>query len=58
MLGGHVTKGWSITQSVIALSAGEAEHYGIVDGSACGIMTQSLMAEIGKETLGLFFEIV
>ena len=29
-LGSHVVKTWSTTQSVIALSSGEAEYYGMV----------------------------
>ena len=36
MLGSHMIKGWSTTQSVIALSSGEAEYYGLVRGSSIG----------------------
>ena len=34
MLGEHVVKTWSCTQSVIALSSGEAEYYGMVKGGS------------------------
>ena len=34
MLGSHMMKGWSNTQSVIALSSGEADYYGMVRGSS------------------------
>ena len=33
-LGNHVIKTWSHTQSVIALSSGEAEYYGMVKGAS------------------------
>ena len=32
-LGSHVIRTWSHTQSVIALSSGEAEYYGMVKGA-------------------------
>ena len=30
--GGHLIKSWSTTQTVIALSSGEAEYYGLTNG--------------------------
>ena len=32
-LGGHVSRGWSSTQKVIAWSSGGAEYYGLLRGS-------------------------
>ena len=37
---------WVVTDQVRALSSAEAELYGIVDGAARGMMTQSLMKEM------------
>ena len=34
MLGQHMVKSWSNTQSVLALSSGEAEYYGMVRGAS------------------------
>ena len=47
MLGSHMIKGWSTTQSVIALSSGEAEYYGLVRGSSIGIGMRGLMRDLG-----------
>ena len=47
MLGSHCLKSWSSTQSVIALSSGEAEFYGIVKGTAIGLGAVSLMKDMG-----------
>jgi len=34
MIGGHSIKSWCSTQSIVSLSSGEAEYYGIVKGSS------------------------
>ena len=34
MIGKHCIRSWSTTQSVIALSSGEAEYYGVVKGAS------------------------
>ena len=47
MIGGHMIKGWSITQGVIALSSGEAEYYRIVKGSSVGMGIQSVISDLG-----------
>ena len=47
MVGKHLLKGWSKTQTLIALSSGESELYGICSGSARGIWTQELLKEMG-----------
>ena len=36
-LGKHLVKSWATTQTVIALSSGEAEHYGQTKGSCEGL---------------------
>ena len=47
--GDHLIRHWSTTQSVVALSSGEAELVGIVKGSAQGLGAQSLAADLGFE---------
>ena len=49
MLGRHMIKAWSSTQTVIALSSGEAEYYGLVKGAAQGIGVDSLLKEWGVQ---------
>jgi hypothetical protein len=46
-IGKHVIKTWSTTQSVISLSSGEAEYYGLVKGAAQAIGLQSILKDIG-----------
>ena len=45
MWGNHIIKSWSTTQSVIALSSGEAEYYGMVKGSSVGLGIQSVLRD-------------
>ena len=47
MLGGHLNKGWSVAQAVIALSSGEAEYYGIVKGASTGLGIRSALRGLG-----------
>ena len=47
MLGTHAIKTWSTTQSVIALSSGEAEYYGMVKGASVGLGTRELIRDLG-----------
>ena len=47
LFGGHMIKGWSVTQGVIALSSGEAAYYGIVKGSSVGMGVQSILSDMG-----------
>ena len=37
MIGSHLLKSWSTTQSVIALSSGEVEYYSMVKGGSVGL---------------------
>ena len=46
-LGDHTTKSWSSTQSVIALSTGEAELYAINKSAANGLGAWSLLSDMG-----------
>ena len=43
MWGNHLIKSWSSTQSVVALSSGEAEYYGMVKGASVAIGLQSVL---------------
>ena len=47
MHGARVLKTWSSTQSVIPLSSGEAEYYGLVKGSAVGLGISSMFLDLG-----------
>ena len=45
--GKHTIKTWSSTQSVIALSSGEAEYYGMVKGASVGLGIQAVLKDFG-----------
>ena len=47
MLGRHLIKSWSSTQTSIALSSGEAEFYGVVKAGGVSLGFQSLLADVG-----------
>ena len=49
MLGKHTIKTWSITQSSVSLSSGEAEFNGVVRGAGMGLGFQSLMRDLGQD---------
>ena len=51
MLGGHLVKSWATTQTVIALSSGEAEYYGIAKGSCEGLGIVGLIEDLSGERL-------
>ena len=46
--GGHLVDSWVASDQVRALSSGERELYGIVDGSARGIFTKHMYEEMGR----------
>ena len=46
-VGSHSIKHWSSTQTVIALSSGEAEYYAIVKGGANAIGVKGFMNDLG-----------
>ena len=48
-LGDHVVKAWSSTQTVIALSTGEAELYAMNKAAAQALGLQSLLRDLGIE---------
>ena len=47
MIGKHLIKAWSATQSSVSLSSGEAEYYGVVRGVGIGLGIQALYRDIG-----------
>ena len=49
MLGGHLIKSWSLTQSIVALSSGEAEYYSLVKGSSFALGLRSMIQELGVD---------
>ena len=49
MHGNHVIKSWSTNQSVIALSSGEAEYYGLVKAASVSIGVKTIMKDMGVE---------
>ena len=46
MHGHHLIKSWSTTQTVVAMSSGEAEHYGAVKGACEGIGIAGLVWDL------------
>ena len=50
MMGSHPIKSWSVTQSVISLSSGEAEYYGMVKGASVAMGIASMLKEMGQVT--------
>ena len=57
MWGSHLIKHWSTTQTVIALSSGEAEPSGITKGASHALGFQSLARDMGLElSLQIFSE--
>ena len=47
VLGSHVIRTWSTTQSVIAMSSGEAEYYSIVKVSSMGMGIKAVAMDMG-----------
>ena len=45
MWGERIIKSWSTTQSVIALSSGEAEYYGMVKRASVGLGMKSVLRD-------------
>ena len=48
-MGELVLKTWSQTQSIVTLSSGESEYYGLVRGSSVALGTRSLMEDLGVQ---------
>ena len=46
-MGHHIVKTWSTTQSVIALSSGEAEYYGLVKATSHSLGIQAIARDMG-----------
>ncbi len=49
MWGKHLIKSWSTTQSVIALSSGEAKYYGLAKGGSVGLGLQAVLRDFNLE---------
>ena len=49
MMGKHLIKSWSSTQTPISLSSGEAEFYGVVKASGIALGYQALLHDLGIE---------
>jgi Fe2+ transport system protein FeoA len=47
MISSHLIKSWSSTQTVIALSSGDAEYYGMVKAAAQGIGAKAMLLDFG-----------
>ena len=47
MLGNHMIKSCCSTQSIVSLSSGEEEYYGIVKGSSIGLGIRSMLGDFG-----------
>ena len=45
--GHHLIKGWSTTQTVVALSSGEAEYYGVTKGACESIGLKGIAVDMG-----------
>ena len=50
MFGSHLLKSYSSTQSVIALSSGEAEYYGLTKASSVGLGIKGMCGDLGVPT--------
>ena len=46
-IGEHTIKGWSKTQSLVALSSGESELYAALKAAAEGLGTMSVLSDLG-----------
>ena len=51
--GRHLLKSWSTTQSVVALSSGEAEFYGVVKGACEGLGVSGLLEDLGRSGMSI-----
>jgi hypothetical protein len=49
MWNGVCLKAWSTTQTVVALSSGEAEYYAAIKGAAEGLAIKSMSADLGVQ---------
>ncbi len=48
-LGSHMVKTWSSTQSMIALSSGEAEYYGLVKAAAQCLSIKAVLIDFALD---------
>ena len=50
LFGGAVVKGWPSNHSVMALSSGEAEYYGALNGASCALGFKPMLADLGIQS--------
>lgn len=55
MLGKHTIKGWSKTQSLVALSSGESELYATLKAAAEGLGRTAMLSDLGMHVTGEFW---
>ena len=46
-MGNHVIESWSVTQSVVSLSSGEAEYYGLLKAFSNAMGIRSVASDLG-----------
>ena len=56
MLGNHLIKNWATTQTVVAISSGEAEYYGVTKGACEGLGVVGLMEDLGGGRMPIVLE--
>jgi len=49
VLGSHTIKTWSLAQSIVALSSGEAEYYGLVKDASIGLGLRNMLRDLGVD---------
>ena len=52
MHGKHMIKSWSTNQSVVALSSGEAEYYGLVEAASVALGIRAIGNDLGMKFPG------
>ncbi len=55
LYGEHCQKSWSTTPSVVALSSGEAEYYGVVMGGSVLLGAIGMAKDLGTEANGRIY---
>ena len=50
-MGSHLIKSWATTQTVIALSSGEAEYYSVTRGACEGLGIVGLLEDLGDQRI-------
>ena len=56
LLGDHLVKNWATTQTVVAISSGEAEDYDMTKGACKGLGVIGLMEDLGGSRMPIVLE--